>query len=107
MDSQLLQEQLELIERNATTIELTIQQMKERIHQLVEENSNLKIENLHLRDRLEQLDKEDNASKTSKVGLSNLSKLYDSGIHICHSSYGAKRNEMCLLCLSLLNQLDT
>lgn len=105
MDSQLLKEQLELIGKNANMIELTIQQMKETIHQLVEENNNLKIENVHLRDRLEQLDKEEH-SKKSKVGFSNLSKLYDSGVHICHSSYGAKRDEMCLLCLSLLNQLD-
>lgn len=102
MDNQALYEYLELISQNSQQIGDAIAQMQETIYKLVEENSHLKIENAHLRQRLDQ---EENHTE-KKDNISSLEKLYDSGIHICHNFYGAKRDEVCLLCESLLRKLD-
>lgn len=107
MDSQVLYEQLELIGKNSALVEATIQQMKETVHQLIDENSNLKIENAHLREKLDRLATYDVEKETAQGGgLSNLEHLYESGVHVCHNFYGMKRDEGCLLCEALFNQVD-
>ncbi|MBF0779972.1 MULTISPECIES: initiation control protein YabA [unclassified Granulicatella] len=107
MDSQELYEQLEVVEKSSALIGVTIQNMKDTIHKLIDENSSLKIENAHLREKLDALelvDKELDTKHAQKYGLSNLEHLYDSGVHICHNFYGIQRDEVCLLCESLLSQ---
>ena len=107
MDSQKLQEQLIAIENSNALIEQSIQLMKQTIAQLIDENSHLKIENIHLREKLDALESVQTNIEhihIQTVGISNLDKLYHSGVHICHNFYGAKRDEMCLLCESLLSQ---
>lgn len=109
MDSQTVYEQLELIERNSVTIDVTIRQMRETIQQLIDENSGLKIENSHLREKLDRLESTQEDLETvhaQKFGLSNLENLYESGVHICHNFYGIKRDEICLLCESLLSHIE-
>lgn len=109
MDSRELYEQLELIEKNSAIVGVTIQSMKETIYRLIDENSSLKIENAHLREKLDTLELADTGLEkvhVQKYGLSNLEHLYESGVHICHNFYGIQRDEVCLLCESLLSQSD-
>lgn len=101
MDNQLIYEWLRDVEKSSQTIDMSVNQMKDAIRRLIDENSSLKIENAHLRERLDTLTLVQPEKHT--IGMTNLEKLYHSGIHICHNFYGAQRDEMCLLCESLLS----
>lgn len=101
MENKQTYEQIERLIDDMKRMQQTLDQSSQVLQSLLLENRNLVIENTHLRERLEkaQLPMVD---KTTE-GLSNLEKLYNSGVHICHNFYGATRQEMCLLCESLLS----
>ncbi|KRN27421.1 hypothetical protein IV38_GL002073 [Lactobacillus selangorensis] len=80
--------------------------IKETMSGTLEKDAELEIENEHLRQRLEELQK-DNASKNNdsdENGLSkskqNLEKLYEEGYHVCREFYGSRRenDESCMFC---------
>ncbi|MFW5984717.1 MAG: initiation control protein YabA [Halanaerobiaceae bacterium] len=79
-------------------ISLRFQELRDITYELYKENEELKEEN----DDLKKLLFEEKEGEESGEGYSNLLHLYNKGFHICHLSFGEKRNKDCLFCIQLI-----
>ena len=82
-----------------------VELMKKKMQEIMEENSQLRLENAKLRERLSDVD-EKMPAKSSSQGRGNLESIYEDGFHVCNNDYGKRRddNEDCLFCMKLLNR---
>ncbi|MGX6970208.1 initiation-control protein YabA [Vagococcus bubulae] len=107
MDKMKLYDELVNVERQLETMLFQVKEMKPIVDSLVEENLNLKLENQHLHDKLDKLEKQeaadDGKQELSKSRL-NLEKLYEQGFHVCKDFYGSRREnqEECVFCSSMI-----
>lgn len=82
--------------------------LQDPLAQILEQNSELKIENQHLRTRLQELENIPEVKNDPTQGLSksrqHLEKLYEEGFHVCTIMYGSRRenNEPCAFCLDVI-----
>lgn len=79
----------------------------ESLNDLVEKNSELLIENQHLRDRISEIEnKNDDADSDEHLSSSrkNLENLYNEGFHVCSQFYGKRRDddESCIFCTNVI-----
>ncbi|MGQ9411739.1 DNA replication initiation control protein YabA [Streptococcus pluranimalium] len=80
-----------------------IEAIKKQVQDLVEENTQLRLENNKLRERLTQVS-EQHAEKNQHQAKQHLDTIYEDGFHICTYCYGQRRenDEQCAFCLELL-----
>lgn len=86
-------------------------QIQKDVAQLTEENHALRMENQHLRDRLEEEIQNSNSktepqkteAKLTKSRL-NLENIYEDGFHVCNLFFGQRRVEdgPCAFCLDVI-----
>ncbi|WP_086348939.1 DNA replication initiation control protein YabA [Candidatus Enterococcus clewellii] len=88
---------------------LRLAEMKEGLHELVEKNTTLEIENQRLREHLQELNQlsqesEDSSKQELSKSRMNLEKLYEEGFHVCNILYGSRRenDEECAFCLDVI-----
>lgn len=84
--------------------------MKESLHEVVEQNTRLELENHRLREHIRELDEQHKTPAAGKksAGLSqsrmNLENIYEDGFHVCYDLYGSRRenDEPCAFCLEVI-----
>lgn len=107
MEKTKLYDELVNVEKNLQTMLTQIGEMKDVVDAVLEKNLNLELENQHLRDHLEKLEREDlpddSKQELSKSRL-NLEKLYEQGFHVCKDFYGSRRenHEECVFCSHMI-----
>ncbi|WP_028273879.1 initiation-control protein YabA [Atopococcus tabaci] len=97
------------LEKDMETSLETIRQLKKEFENLMKDNTALLMENQHLRDRLSEMEKQQQDEKET-VGPEmtrsrlNLEKIYEEGFHVCNLFYGSRRveDEPCAFCLEVI-----
>ena len=82
-------------------ISLRFQEIKDITYDLYKENEKLKNENERLKNLVFN---QKTLKEKGKEGYTNLIHLYDENYHICHLSFGEKREGECLFCIQLLEK---
>lgn len=112
MDKQEIFKKVASVEEQIGELYKELGALKIQIVALMEENTQLLMENQRLREVQEESPTESEGEKDVKASLSlpkmgcnNIAKLYDEGFHICNVHYGRLRVEGdCLFCLAFLNK---
>lgn len=90
----------------ADTMNKTIAGLENDILETLKENTELKVENQLLHEKLDKLMANHPAPETkTQSGLESLKKIYVSGYHICNMYYGSHRDPDadCMFCLDILD----
>ncbi len=104
MDKKEIFDALDGFSQNLLLTLAEVEGIKKHLQSVIDENTNLRLENSKLRERLELTDKEN--AKSTNFGKENLENIYEDGFHICTFSYGQRRDDdqPCMFCLELLNR---
>ncbi|MCO6528667.1 MULTISPECIES: DNA replication initiation control protein YabA [Lactobacillus] len=83
----------------------TIESLENSILDTLKENTELKVENQLLREKMDKLNAANNGSIKNQSGLESLRQIYNSGYHICNMYYGSHRDPSsdCMFCLDILD----
>ena len=83
----------------------TIASLENDILDTLKENTELKVENQLLREKLEKMTKKGEPVAKTQSGLESLRQIYTSGYHICNMYYGSHRDPSsdCMFCLDILD----
>ena len=95
------------IESQADATLQTLSALKDEIATLLEENQTLRMENEHLRERLDdQMINSEEIEESGGLTKSrlNLENIYEDGFHVCNMFYGQRRveDEPCAFCLEVI-----
>lgn len=95
------------IESQADATLQTLSALKDEIANLLEENQTLRMENEHLRERLDdQMIHSEEIEESGGLTKSrlNLENIYEDGFHVCNMFYGQRRveDEPCAFCLEVI-----
>ena len=111
MDKRSLYDGLDSLEVELKETMFRLSELKQGLHELVEKNTTLEIENQRLREHLQELnqlsqsaaDADPSKQELSKSRM-NLEKLYEEGFHVCNILYGSRRenDEECAFCLDVI-----
>lgn len=82
--------------------QISVEELKRQIEELLEENSTLRLENNKLRDRLLHFEQSHQEKSNSQPVRNHLEGIYTDGFHVCNLSYGQRRDGDCAFCLELL-----
>lgn len=78
--------------------------LQQEVLESLKENTELKVENQLLREKLDKLTVKEHEGK-SQSGMDMLKQIYQSGYHICNMYYGTHRDASadCMFCLDILD----
>ena len=97
--------QLDDLHHSLTVMTKTVAKLENDILDTLKENTELKVENQLLREKINKLTKSPKAAKKAQPGLQSLNSIYNSGYHICNMYYGSHRESGndCMFCLDILD----
>lgn len=98
--------QLTQLQQSLSAMTKTVAGLENDMLDVLKENTELKVENQLLREKLSKLDKKnEHPVAKSQAGLRSLRNIYNSGYHICNTYYGSHRDEGedCMFCLDILD----
>ncbi|WEV71648.1 DNA replication initiation control protein YabA [Lactobacillus sp. ESL0785] len=85
----------------------TIESLENDILDTLKENTELKVENQLLREKMDKMTSANthNSAIKTQSGLESLRQIYNSGYHICNMYYGSHRDPSsdCMFCLDILD----
>lgn len=108
MDKRSLYDGLNQLESELRNTLTELVEMKQALHEIVEKNTTLEMENQRLREHLRELNQVQTPTDNVKQELSksrmNLEKIYEEGFHVCYDLYGSRRenDEPCAFCLEVI-----
>ena len=102
IDKQAVLSQVEFLQERIGEFYQELGALKLLVTDLVEENRQLSIENVHLRDRARMYTEEH--VPVPGEAAHYLGQLYEDGFHICNVNYGSLRHGDCLFCLQSLQR---
>ncbi|EOZ5809893.1 DNA replication initiation control protein YabA [Enterococcus hirae] len=108
MDKRSLYDGLNQLESELRNTLTELVEMKQALHEIVEKNTTLEMENQRLREHLRELNQvqtpADNAKQELSKSRMNLEKIYEEGFHVCYDLYGSRRenDEPCAFCLEVI-----
>lgn len=98
--------QLSQLHQSLEEMAQTVAGLENDMLDVLKENTELKVENQLLRDKLSKMDKtKAPVEAKSQSGLKSLKDIYNTGFHICNPYYGSHREagEDCMFCLDILD----
>lgn len=96
---------LEQLHESMVSMTKTIESLENSILDTLRENTELKVENQLLREKMDKMSNAHNNTIKTQSGLESLRKIYNSGYHICNMYYGSHRDlsSDCMFCLDILD----
>ena len=109
MDKRSLYDGLNQLESELRNTLTELVEMKHALHEIVEKNTTLEMENQRLREHLRELNQvaqapAENVKQELSKSRMNLEKIYEEGFHVCYDLYGSRRDndEPCAFCLEVI-----